>query len=356
VEFFLVPLVAIAAVTFFIYKLAELVFHIHLSCRLLLLLVGFAWLISLVLPGLFFHSAGFLGSVGISLVSAIGFAWLATMYDTRTQASHSIIALNALETAEVEAAWTPPAEAAFPAMIVREEPEAAVEVVPFPTMEPELQIDAWSEPPMLSLEFPPEQSDLSPQIPWASVVPELEQLVAKESKQEDFPPLEEATVEEPVKLELALMEEPNITEPLAEELVIDAEMPEKQFIRLDNIPVIVPEAAEIEIAEIEQPAQPVSDSLEDLLEFAFAQRSRQQTISALETFRLIKHLYTESDALPMVVAEIVSTLQSQGDYTGAVAELTEVLQLPEIQRQEHLVQVFEQKMTELQTNAGNVSG
>ncbi|HWR29364.1 MAG TPA: hypothetical protein VN631_05975 [Negativicutes bacterium] len=344
-EFFLVPLVAIAAVTFFIYKLAELVFHIHLSCRLLLLLVGFAWLISLVLPGLFFHSAGFLGSVGISLVSAVGFAWLATTYDTRTQASHSIIALNALEPAEVEAAWTPPAEAAFPAMIVREELEAAVEAIPFPTMEPELQIDAWSEPPMLSLEFPPEQSDLSPQISWTSVVPELEQLVATEPKQEDFSPLEEVTVEEP-----------KITEPLAEELTIAADMPEKQVIRPDIISVIVPEAAEMEIAAIEQLAQPVSDSLEDLLEFAFAQRSQQQTISALETFRLIKHLYTESDALPMVVAEIVSTLQSQGDYTEAIAELAEILQLPEIQRQDHLVQVFEQKMTELQTSAGNVSG
>ena len=89
-EFVLIPLLAIAAVTLCIYKLAELMFHIHLSCRLLILLVGFAWLISLVLPGLFFHSAGFLGSLGISLASALGFAWVAAAYDTRTQASRSI--------------------------------------------------------------------------------------------------------------------------------------------------------------------------------------------------------------------------------------------------------------------------
>ena len=61
-EFFLVPLLAIAGVTVGINKLARLFFHIRLSWKLLAMLVGFAWLISLVLPGMFFHSAGFAGS------------------------------------------------------------------------------------------------------------------------------------------------------------------------------------------------------------------------------------------------------------------------------------------------------
>ena len=86
-EFFLVPLIAIVVVTFGIYKLTAMIFHIHLSGALLVLLVVFAWLVSLVLPGLFFQTAGFLGSVGISLVSAVGFAWLATTFDAKRQSS-----------------------------------------------------------------------------------------------------------------------------------------------------------------------------------------------------------------------------------------------------------------------------
>jgi len=52
----------------------------------------------------------------------------------------------------------------------------------------------------------------------------------------------------------------------------------------------------------------------------------------------------------MVAAEIVSTLQSLGDLDGAAAELTEILELPEIRKQVHLVRIFEQKLAELRTN------
>ena len=266
-EFFLVPLLAIAALTFCIYKLAELVFHIHLSCRLLILLVGFAWLISLVLPELFFHSVGFLGSLSLSLVCAVGFAWLATVYDVRTQASQPISVGNAseqlLETADT---WIPSAEVAVPV-------EALI----------------------------------------LSVTPTEE----KESESETVLP--EIIVAEAVEVEVAEIEVAEFEEP---------EEPE----------------------QLDEPEQPVSDSLEDLLDFAFAQRDKHQEAAALDTFRLIKHLYSDNDALPMVVAEIVSTLQSQGDYAGAIAELTEILQLPEVRKHGHLVQAFEQKLTELRTN------
>ena len=266
-EFFLVPLLAIAALTFCIYKLAELLFHIHLSCRLLILLVGFAWLISLVLPELFFHSVGFLGSLSLSLVCAVGFAWLATVYDVRTQASQPISVGNAseqlLETADT---WIPPAEVAVPV-------EALI----------------------------------------LSVTP------AEEKESESETVLPEIIVAEAVEVEVAEIEVAEFEEP---------EEPE----------------------QLEEPEQPVSDSLEDLLDFAFAQRDKHQEAAALDTFRLIKHLYSDNDALPMVVAEIVSTLQSQGDYAGAIAELTEILQLPEVRKHGHLVQAFEQKLTELRTN------
>ena len=263
-EFFLVPLLAIAALTFCIYKLAELVFHIHLSCRLLILLVGFAWLISLVLPELFFHSVGFLGSISLSLVSAVGFAWLATVYDVRTQASQPISIGNSSEQLlEADDDWVPPAEVAVPV-------EALILSVT-PTEEKENEIE--------------------------TVLPEI--IVA------------EAVEVEVAEIEVATIEEPE---------------------------------------QVDEPEQPVSDSLGDLLDFAFTQRNKHQEASALDTFRLIKHLYSDNDAFPMVVAEIVSTLQSQGDYAGAIAELTEILQLPEVRKHGHLVQAFEQKLTELRTN------
>jgi hypothetical protein len=50
----------------------------------------------------------------------------------------------------------------------------------------------------------------------------------------------------------------------------------------------------------------------------------------------------------MAVAEIVSILQSQGDYDGAAAELTAVLELPALRSRVALMQVFRQKLMDLQ--------
>ena len=122
---------------------------------------------------------------------------------------------------------------------------------------------------------------------------------------------------------------------------------------LQTEPFIPPNLVEDATEEFEQPA---SDSFEDLLEFAFLQRSRNHQVSALEAFQLIKHLYIGNDAMPMVVAEIVSILQSQGDYAGAAAELTEILHKPEIQRQGNLVKIFEQKLAELLTETVTSKG
>ena len=94
--------------------------------------------------------------------------------------------------------------------------------------------------------------------------------------------------------------------------------------------------------------QPASDSLEDLLEFSFAQRSQGNTAGALMTFRLIRGLYADSQAMPMVVAEIVSTLQSQGQYEAAIDELSEVMRLPAIQQEPRLAGTFVQKLNFLQ--------
>lgn len=264
-EFLLIPLIAIAAATVSIYKLAGLLFHIRLSCRLLILLVGFAWLVSLVLPGLFFHSAGFWGSLGVSAVFAAGFACLAAVYDSRTNASSPLVVHATAGTqggTRFEAT-----EAQVPDTV----PATGAEPIP----EPDFRLTET-----------------------AAYV------------QNDKP------------------QDGNGSRVEAEEAGMG------------------PEASEPSADE-----QPESDSLEDLLDFAFAQRSRKCTDSALDTFRLVKHLYADSGVLPMVVAEIVSMLQDRNDWDGAAAELEEALHLPQIRLQEHLVRIFEEKLRELRSHS-----
>ena len=327
-EFLLVPLLAIAAVTFSIHKLAELVFHIHLSCRLLVLLVGFAWLISLVLPGLFFHSAGFLGSVGLSLVSAVGFAWLATVYDSRTQASRPVFSLNGpVQNSEPDSEKADLDEFADYASDVREDSNACIAAVTVPALEMETVPRIPMELPLMTVEVLPEHSDLAPQI----------------CANDSFAPDQSVMLDiEPEIVDIA--EEPSSSRVLSsEDKVIVDEMEAGQAI-VEKMAI----AAEVgEDSEL-----PATDSLEDLLDFAFAQRSRLQTADALNTFRLIKHLYGDSDALPMIVAEIVNILQNQGDFAGARAEVQEILQMPSIRKRETLVRVFEQKLMELQEEDG----
>ncbi len=327
-EFLFVPLLAIAAVTFSIHKLAELVFHIHLSCRLLVLLVGFAWLISLVLPGLFFHSAGFLGSVGLSLVSAVGFAWLATVYDSRTQASRPVVSLNGpAQNPEPDSEKADRDEVADYASNVRENSIACTSEVKVPALEMETMPPIPTELPLMTVEVLPEQSDLAPQI-CANDSLAQDQTVMQDIEPENFDIVEESSSSVVLS---------------SEDRVIVDEMEAREAI-VEKMTIAAAIGKESEL--------PATDSLEDLLDFAFEQRSRLQTADALNTFRLIKHLYGDSDAMPMIVAEIVNILQNQGNFAGARAEVQEILQMPSIRKREQLVQVFEQKLLELQEENG----
>lgn len=468
-EFFVVPLLAIAAATFGIYKLTALVFHVHLTWRLLGLLVVFAWFISLVLPGLFFQSAGFMGSVGISLVSAVGFAWLATAYDTKTQASRLKEVSETAGGLSTEVEWTPPAEASYPVVsqgksvpaiqeetaikIVRVDdaiPQAAVvEVIPeqlvympqdiiVPVVEEvapveelimaelvaekpgEENVDEASEEiigetfagfgeevieknleqPMAeevveAIEEPLEELKAeTTEEPAEEVIAEIvEQPMAEEIVEVVEEPLEELraeateepeevieeTLEQPMveevvevveepqeELKVETTEEPeevveeNIEQPLAKvaveavEEAMDepiAEMTdEENFVDDGYDKIFVTEASLLKEADLMdniQIDQPASESLEDLLDYAYEQRTLRNINCALDGFRLIRTLYGDSDALPMVVAEIVSTLQSQGNYGEAIAEVTDALSSPAIQHDKHATRIFEQKIAHL---------
>ncbi len=314
-EFVLVPLLALAAVTAAINKLAGFLFHIHLSGRLLALLVGFAWLISL-LPELFFHSAGFLGSIAVSLAGALGFACLAALYDIRTNAAKISPTVGVAE------------------------PEPMTAELPLP--EP---VEHGFEVAPVSIEeaATPEASLMDPNVKLANRPVERDWFESVSEGEPVFAAILATAIERPAAADEGL----SVTLP-AEPLPEPALATDESFASLADSPAAPTTAAE----EIEMDSgQPVSDALPDLLEFAFEQRDRRHTAAALNTFRLIKHLYADSLAIPMVVAEIVSTLQNQGDYGEAAAELQELLQSPAIRRNGQQYRIFEQKLAELQAAA-----
>ncbi len=417
-EFFLVPLLAIAGVTVGIHKLAGLCFHIRLSWKLLAMLVGFAWLISLVLPGMFFHSAGFAGSVGISLVCAVGFAWLATVYDARTHAVQSDTVSLDSHDAPGELNWTPAAENAFPVVpdFVSQQKEQVLEiavqehtpaepvklpvhlapvgenvgqaleedVLPIQAAETHSLSDAEEYIPVSTEDSIPIQIAMIPEKPLTEAMIQPPAAMAVETVEGTSARMPEETLEGPMiqspvvmavetvadmpaKMPEETLEGPMIQSPsavMAVETVADmpAKMPEEMTGDAFEEPgglVLAAAAGEdtIEPMPVEAPnqqvfptiaEQPASDSLEDLLEFAFEQRSCRNISGALDAFRLIRLQYGDSDAVALVSAELVSTLQSCGDYDGAMTELDQALQLPLVQRDNRMVQVFAQKKKYLQ--------
>ena len=446
-EFFLVPLLAIAGVTVGINKLAGLCFHIRLSWKLLAMLVGFAWLISLVLPGMFFHSAGFAGSVGISLVCAVGFAWLATVYDARTHAVQSDTVSLDSHDAPGELNWTPAAENAFPVVpdFVSQQKEQVLEIA--------VQEHTPAEPVKLPVHLAPVGENVGQALEEAVLPIQAAETLSLSEAEEYIPvstedsipihiakipekPLTEAMIQPPtamaveavtdmpVRMPEETLEGPMIQSPpaaMAVETVTDmpvrmpeetlegpmiqpsavmavetvagtqASMPEETLEgpmiqspsavmaveTLTDMPVRMPEEMTGDVFEepgglvleaaagkdtiepmpVEAPnqqvfptiaEQPASDSLEDLLEFAFEQRSCRNISGALDAFRLIRLQYGDSDAVALVSAELVSTLQSCGDYDGAMTELDQALHLPLVQRDNRMVQAFAQKKKYLQ--------
>ena len=356
-EFFLVPLLAIAGVTVGIYKLAGLVFHIRLAWGLLAMLVGFAWLISLVLPGMFFHSAGFVGSVGISLACAVGFAWLATAYDARTHAVQIDTVSDVAQNPADELTWKPAAETAFPVELIIS--ETLRETVGKFDVQPEFL--AVSEVAQETIAITAGRAEFA------------ELRMQSNSLQETAAPLGVTETGLPiVPAEYYPGETISLVEAapaMAPEEVLRAapEMAPEEVLRA--APAMVPEEVlraapamapgetvfEAKLNEMQDqeilplPAeQPASDSLEDLLEFAFEQRNRRNMSGALDAFRLIRLQYGDSEALPLVAAEVVSTLQSSGDYGEALSELARALQMPTVQRDKKLIQVFTQKQKYLQ--------
>ncbi len=96
----------------------------------------------------------------------------------------------------------------------------------------------------------------------------------------------------------------------------------------------------VEEPEVTLAAEPVSNSLEDLLDFAFSQKGRQNLPLALDTFRQAYKLYRDSEAGPLLVIEIAGLLKAKGAYDEAVMVLSDGRGLAALQQNPLLDQEF----------------
>lgn len=96
----------------------------------------------------------------------------------------------------------------------------------------------------------------------------------------------------------------------------------------------------VEEPEVTLAAEPVSNSLEDLLDFAFSQKGRQNLPLALDTFRQAYKLYRDSEAGPLLVIEIAGLLKTKGAYDEAVMVLSDGRGLAALQQNPLLDQEF----------------
>jgi len=86
--------------------------------------------------------------------------------------------------------------------------------------------------------------------------------------------------------------------------------------------------------------KPASDSLDDLIDFAFQQKEYANNQVALATFRRAFNLYQDSDAAPLLAIEITNLLINQGAYDEAISILTLGRNLPGLKRNSTLDQEF----------------
>jgi tetratricopeptide (TPR) repeat protein len=96
----------------------------------------------------------------------------------------------------------------------------------------------------------------------------------------------------------------------------------------------------MEANEVTIPAPPASDSLDDLMDFAFALKEAGHQQQALDAFRRALRLYRFSEAAPFLAIEIANLLKNKGAYDEAIAVLTEGRSLLALVENETLDQEF----------------
>ncbi len=96
----------------------------------------------------------------------------------------------------------------------------------------------------------------------------------------------------------------------------------------------------MEANEVTIPSHPASDSLDDLMDFAFTQKEAGHHQQALDAFRRALRLYRFSEAAPFLAIEIANLLKNRGSYDEAIAVLSDSRSLLALLENETLDQEF----------------
>ncbi len=366
-EYITITSLAIAATTFLVYLLANKVFGVRLRLKSLALCAACALFLSLVLPRIVVSFAGFAGTVGLLAVCAIIFAYFVAYYDDphdlqtagpsvgprpKPEPTTMVVAAPAATAMLAAREKEPVAQPAPEAVTVAVEPihatvsqseGSAPAVVPEPEepgqtgLELELELNLIAE----RLSTQPavtenENGDEAPLIvlPAARAVPVAAPPATIAVAAEDETA---ATTEEP-EPETAgpspVTPDPLVTYAFA----VDDFEPEPSAV--DKPAAALNDALTKEAPKLPVPPLPASDSLDDLIEFAFAHKDAGHHQQALDAFRRVLRLYRFSEAAPFAAIEIANLLKNKGAYDEAIAVLTESRNLLALVKNEDLDQEF----------------
>ncbi len=320
-EYITITLLAIAATTFLVYLLANKVFGVRLRLKSLALCAACALFLSLVLPRIVVSFAGLAGTVGLLAVFAIIFAYFVAYYDNPRDLTPAASATGPQPEPTVAAAPEPAAEA--PA-----EPDLDLIAAPLIPQATAAANEPGDETPLIVLPAPAAPDEPAGEQPAPAVA------AANESA---------ATTEEPEpEPELEPEPEPVTPDPLATFAVAveieegtDLQPPADEPAAGTQDDVLPKEALKLSI-----PPLPASDSLDDLIEFAFAHKDAGHYQQALDAFRRVLRLYRFSEAAPYAAIEIANLLKNRGAYDEAIAVLTESRNLLALVKNEALDQEF----------------
>lgn len=333
-------LLTITATTVVIYLLTNKVFHIRLKLNSLVLCAVCALFISLVLPHIVISFAGLAGTVIFLAVFAIIFAYFVAYFD----APDNIEPLAAKEEkgGGNELIEQPP-EIPIPLVEVVFEPtslgNSPPETVNDMPSEDESPLPVNCQANCVAACFEPVSCDeLSP----INVMSELDP--ANVPDQEPAAEFLLETLELAIDISLIAPTDPTTEAAATVTAKIVAEQHISDSLCESSTPTVasMPDSEEGETVTATHflYPEPVSDSLDDLLDFAFSQKESANYSLALDAFKKAWKIYHSSDAAPFLAIEIAGLLKNKGAYDEAILVLSEGRNFPIIQKDHVLDQEF----------------
>ncbi len=192
--------------------------------------------------------------------------------------------------------------------------------------------------------------------------------VLEKASSEAVVQVEEPVEKAPIKLDTEVMEEgllPAVQEPVAE-VEADVSVPESESIEsgkpADTVKEALPQSKAVVEAAPDPVQEPVagdsidSDSalqqlgtLDDLLDYAFEQRSKGNIWGAILANKMALARYPDDDYTPYIAIELGNIYKEQPDYESAIHVYEQSLNISSVTRNEDTYQEFAKNLSYLRT-------